>query len=84
MSDRERLAETATTTKPDPNDENARHHRNGHLLELRECDWRCLVCGHWFDAAIDADLFWCGDDCRHPGEQVEGWEARAKYLGGAE
>lgn len=43
--------------------ETGRHHRNAHLLELAECDWRCLICGHSFDAASDADLFACGDDC---------------------
>jgi hypothetical protein len=30
--------------------------------------WRCLQCGHRFDAAVDADLFWCGEDCKHPGD----------------
>lgn len=49
-----------------------RHHRNAHLLELDGCDWRCLICGHWFDAAIDADLFMCGEDCtgKHYGDGV--------------
>lgn len=41
----------------------ARHHRNGHLLKLDGCMWSCLHCGHRFDAAVDADLFWCGEDC---------------------
>lgn len=47
-----------------------RHHRNGHLLELSEGAWHCLICKHWFEAAIDADLFWCGESClgKHPGE----------------
>jgi hypothetical protein len=51
-----------------PDGENGRHHRRGHILELRECDWRCLICGHWFEAASDADLFWCGNRCKHPGD----------------
>ena len=50
-------------------------------------NWRCLHCGHKFDAAVDADLFWCGDDCagKHPGDATseevpqfpvpEGWLA---------
>lgn len=48
--------------------ETGRHHRNGHLIEMRECDWRCSICGHWFDAAVNADLFECGEDCagKHP------------------
>lgn len=43
---------------------------NGHTLDLRETSWRCLQCGHWFDAAVDARLFWCGDDCtgKHQGD----------------
>lgn len=50
--------------------ERGRHHRNGHLLELLTTYWRCLLCGHAFEAAADADLFWCGDDCigKHYGE----------------
>ena len=45
-----------------------RRHRNGHILELGGGTWRCIHCRHWFDAAVDADLFWCGDDCtgKHP------------------
>jgi hypothetical protein len=60
----------STNTWADRDVENGRHHRNGHLIELRETDWRCLICGHWFDAAVDADLFWCGEDCtgKHPGD----------------
>lgn len=52
--------------------ETGRHHRNLHLIELRECSWRCLQCGHWFDAAVDADLFACGEDCagKHPGDTL--------------
>jgi hypothetical protein len=50
--------------------EASRWQRNGHTLELHGCMWRCLQCGHRFDAAVDADLFWCGEDCtgRHPGD----------------
>jgi hypothetical protein len=53
-----------------PVDESGRHHRNGHLLEIHGCMWRCLHCRHVFDAAVDAERFWCGEDCtgRHPGE----------------
>lgn len=47
-------------------EETGRHHRNAHLIELVECDWRCLICGHYFDAASDADLFMCGEPCKHP------------------
>jgi len=43
--------------------ETGRHHRNAHLLEMAETDWRCLICGHYFDAAIDADRFACGEPC---------------------
>jgi hypothetical protein len=46
--------------------ETGRHHRNGHLIQLDGCEWRCQHCRHWFDAAVDADLFWCGDPCTHP------------------
>lgn len=72
-------------TKPDPNDENGRHHRRGHVLELRECDWRCLICGHWFDAASDADLFWCGDDCagKHHGDEKRNTPGKHDGEGGA-
>jgi hypothetical protein len=47
-----------------------RHQRNGHTLHLDGCTWRCLQCRHWFDAAIDAEAFWCGEDCagKHHGE----------------
>jgi hypothetical protein len=45
-------------------DDRVRRHRNGHLLELGS-SWRCLHCGHWFDAESDADAFWCGDPCDH-------------------
>lgn len=68
------MGETTWETR-DP--ETGRHHRSGHLIELRECDWRCLVCGHWFDAAADADLFWCGDPCRHPGDPAPAPEPSA-------
>ena len=54
--------------------ETGRHHRNAHLLELAETDWRCLICGHYFDAAIDADRFACGEPCagKHPGDPKDG------------
>ena len=44
-----------------------RRQRNGHTVEL-QTDWVCLQCGHHFDALVDADAFWCGDDCtgKHP------------------
>jgi len=42
---------------------NDRRHRNGHILELDGSDWRCIHCRHWFDAAVDAEAFWCGDPC---------------------
>lgn len=47
-----------------------RHLRNGHVLVLSEDDWRCEICGHHFDAAVDADLFKCGEPCagKHPGD----------------
>lgn len=41
-----------------------RHHRHGHLIELDGAEWKCRICEHRFDAAVDADLFWCGDPCR--------------------
>ncbi len=41
------------------------HHRNGHYLIIRETDWKCSICRHYFDAAIDADKFMCGDPCNH-------------------
>ena len=44
--------------------ETGRHQRNGHTLVLVETDWKCLQCKHYFDAAIDADLFFCGDSCK--------------------
>lgn len=50
-------------TWSDRDPETGRHHRNGHLIELGDVDWKCLLCGHIFDAAIDADKFFCGDDC---------------------
>lgn len=58
-------------------DETGRHHRNGHLLELRSCSWRCIHCDHHFDAAIDAELFWCGDDCtgKHFEDRAPGGDA---------
>lgn len=37
--------------------------RNGHTLELQGVMWKCLQCSHYFDAATDADGFWCGEDC---------------------
>lgn len=43
-----------------------RHQRNGHTLELHGLWWKCLQCLHSFDAATDAELFWCGDPCKHP------------------
>jgi hypothetical protein len=45
--------------------DNGRHQRNGHTLVLVECDWKCLQCKHYFDAATDADKFFCGDACKH-------------------
>lgn len=45
-----------------------RHHRNGHLIELVGVNWECRICQHEFDAAVDADLFVCGEKCAHPGE----------------
>lgn len=42
---------------------------NGHTLELRETDWRCLHCGHWFDAATDANGWKCGEPCVHGGQR---------------
>lgn len=61
------MSENTWTTR-DP--ETGRHHRNGHLIELSGCMWRCLHCRHQFDAAADADLFWCGDNCtgKHYGD----------------
>lgn len=50
-------------TWADRDPETGRHHRNGHLIELREVEWRCFLCGHWFDVAVDADLFFCGETC---------------------
>lgn len=54
----------ADTIAAEP-EEQTRRHRNGHVLELDGSDWRCLHCQHWFDAASDADAFWCGDPCNH-------------------
>lgn len=52
-----------------------RRHRNGHILELDGCNWRCIHCRHWFDAASDADAFWCGDPCSHPAtDEVISWK----------
>ncbi len=42
-----------------------RHQRNGHTLELDENEWKCLQCKHYFDAAVDADKFFCGETCKH-------------------
>lgn len=44
--------------------------RNGHTVILDGVMWRCLQCDHRFDALVDADRFWCGDDCtgKHPGD----------------
>jgi hypothetical protein len=42
-----------------------RRHRNGHILKLQSVEWRCIHCAHWFDAASDAEAFWCGDDHTH-------------------
>lgn len=53
---------TSTWETRDP--ETGRHHRNGHLIELRETSWKCLICKHYFDAAVDADKFFCGDPCQ--------------------
>ena len=44
---------------------NGRHQRNGHTLILAETTWKCLQCHHYFDAAIDAEKFFCGDKCKH-------------------
>jgi len=61
-----------------------RHHRNGHVLILSETDWVCLICGHHFDAAVDAELFFCGDDCtgRHYGDtaNVDAYHAEMQRL----
>lgn len=57
---------TKDNTWEDRDPETGKHHRHGHLLELRETDWLCLICRHHFDAAIDAELFWCGEPCVHP------------------
>jgi hypothetical protein len=40
-----------------------RIHRNIHLIEMDGCMWRCIHCGHVFDALSDADAFVCGDEC---------------------
>jgi hypothetical protein len=50
--------------------ETGRHHRNLHVLELQGVNWICLICKHTFDAAVDADLFACGESCegKHFGE----------------
>ena len=42
-----------------------RHQRNGHTLVLNELDWKCLQCHHYFDAAVDAEKFFCGEACKH-------------------
>lgn len=47
--------------------EQERRHVNGHTLVLPESEWLCLQCRHYFDALVDAELFWCGDACVHPG-----------------
>lgn len=60
--------------------ETGRHHRNGHLLELDGCEWRCLHCRHWFDAAAEADAFWCGDPCVHPAPG-DGTGRPGRFLG---
>lgn len=57
------MAETATNTWTERDPETGRHHRNGHLIYVDGCMWRCELCRHKFDAAVDADLFWCGEDC---------------------
>jgi hypothetical protein len=54
---------TLTWETRDP--ETGRHQRNGHTLVLQETDWKCLQCQHYFDAATDADKFFCGEPCRH-------------------
>ena len=46
-------------------EDNGRHLRNGHILSLVECDWRCEECGHTFDAASEAEQFECGQPCVH-------------------
>lgn len=61
-------------------DERVRRHRNGHLLELQETDWRCLHCRHWFDATSDADAFWCGDPCNHAPAPVVAPSAAPPHL----
>lgn len=45
--------------------DNGKHQRNGHTLVLVECDWKCLQCKHYFDAAVDAEKFFCGEKCSH-------------------
>jgi hypothetical protein len=49
----------------DRDSETGRHHRFGHLIELDDIDWKCRICGHSFDAAVDAEEFWCGEPCHH-------------------
>lgn len=46
--------------------ETGRHHRNAHLILLVGLMWYCEICKHYFDAAVDADLFACGEKCIHP------------------
>ncbi len=61
------MSDTWATRDP----ETGRHHRSGHVLVLAETDWWCQICKHYFDAAADADLFWCGESCagKHPGDR---------------
>lgn len=49
----------------DKNPETGRYQCNGHTLELQETDWKCIQCKHYFDAAVDAEKFFCGDPCKH-------------------
>jgi hypothetical protein len=65
ITDVRRFINDNTWIQRDP--ETGRHRRNGHLLELGDTDWRCQHCQHTFDAAVDADLYRCGDPCQHPG-----------------
>lgn len=46
-----------TWDKRDPG--TGRHKRNGHIIKLGECEWRCERCNNVFDAAIDADKNIC-------------------------
>lgn len=59
--------------------------RNGHTIVLDGCVWKCRQCGHKFDALVDADLFWCGEDCtgKHPGDRTGTSAGRVPPAGDA-